>query len=204
MLERILRTAKLSEKDVVAVWPYGSRVYGNVTDASDYDYIIVSNAVTGHQEYTHGNINVHVRSPQGFDNALREHKIYALECINTKSSLVNNQYDHSWFKMDHAVLRKEISGKSSNSWVKAKKKMIIPEEETYIGVKSLFHCLRILKFGKQLAETGNINDFSEANTYWDLILQQHYLGYQWDDFKSYWQPVKNILATEFRSAVNFA
>ena len=39
--EEILKALKI-EEDVLAIFPYGSRVYGTATESSDHDYIIVT------------------------------------------------------------------------------------------------------------------------------------------------------------------
>ncbi|KAL9646506.1 hypothetical protein ABK040_006565 [Willaertia magna] len=67
--------------------------------------------------------------------------------------------------------RKPISAKSNNSFVKAKKKIIV-EKELKIGLKSLFHSLRILHFGIQIAKHGKIINFEEATElYKDIVVK---------------------------------
>jgi hypothetical protein len=46
---------------------------------------------------------------------------------------------------------------SSNSWVKANKK--IQFDEYYTGIKSLYHSLRIPMFATQIVNSGRITDF---------------------------------------------
>lgn len=39
--QELLNRAKLDNANVVCVYPYGSRVYGNYHKNSDYDFIII-------------------------------------------------------------------------------------------------------------------------------------------------------------------
>ncbi|MGW8181205.1 MAG: hypothetical protein ACWGQW_20945, partial [bacterium] len=99
------------------------------------------------------------------------------------------------FTLDLAKLRKSFSAKASNSWVKAKKKIEV-HQEYRLGRKSLFHCLRILEFGTQIAMRGRIVDYSAANLVWEKIQEQ---GFEtWQEYKDYWQPIYNNARTAFR------
>lgn len=40
-LIEILDRIKISLDNIIAIYPYGSRVYGNITKKSDYDFIII-------------------------------------------------------------------------------------------------------------------------------------------------------------------
>lgn len=102
---------------------------------------------------------------------------------------------HFNLDLDVTKLRHALSEKASHSFVKAKKK-IDKEKDYYIGRKSLFHSLRILTFGTQIAEMGAIVDYSAANHHWFDILNEPY--YEWSWFDSKYGPVYNELATRFR------
>ncbi len=183
----------LHESDYTVV-PYGSRVYRTNKADSDYDYIAIipeNKAKTG-EEYLHNNINVHIYNKADFQSQLNEHKVHTLEAYFLKGSLIALLFD---FKLDLVKLRHEFSQKSSNSFVKAKKKIEV-EKDFYIGWKSLFHSLRILNFGIQIAKTGKIEDYEAANHYWFAIRDAQ--KYDWDYFKEKYQPEYNRLATEFR------
>jgi hypothetical protein len=60
--------------------------------------------------------------------------------------------------------------KAGNSFAKAGKKLDV-EKEHYKGKKSLFHSLRILMFGIQIAKAGRITNYGEANDLWKEIKQ---------------------------------
>ena len=98
-------------------------------------------------------------------------------------------------KIDLPKLRESISKKSSNSWVKAKKKLqpLSPDYAPKIGKKSAWHALRILAFGCQLAEHGKIN-VECMNHIYDSIMQ---CG-EWADIDMQFRQTYNHLSTEFR------
>ena len=186
-------TYGLRDEDVIFV-PYGSRVYGTHSENSDYDYMAIvpanRRADTG-EEYRHGNTNIHIYNKIDFQDQLNRHKVHALEAYFLDERVAKDFV----FKLHIPTLRESFSEKASNSFVKAKKK-IEKEKDYYIGWKSLFHSLRILNFGVQIAKKNEITDYGAANQIWfDILTAQQY---NWDYFKQKYQPVYNALATEFR------
>lgn len=102
------------------------------------------------------------------------------------------------FILDKAALRVEVSSKTSNSWVKCKKKL--EAENDYVtGIKSLFHSFRMPIFGIQIAKYGKIVDYSEANSMWfedfkPMLSERP----SWNTIKDIYQQRHNQLMTEFR------
>lgn len=187
-------TYGLRDEDLLLV-PYGSRVYGTNKADSDYDYIAVipenRKADTG-TEYCHNNINIHMYNWIDFGIQLFEHKIHCLEAYFLPESPIPKHFP---LEINPAKLRNSISQKASHSWVKAKKKIEV-EKDYYIGWKSLFHSLRILNFGKQVAVSGSIKDYGSANSYWFDIRDRQ--CYNWIVLEEVFKPIYNKLATEFR------
>jgi len=189
---------------ILDIYPYGSRVYGVADEKSDTDLILVTD-FSHEQETQHywPGIDLTIWTAAEFQRLLDAHDPSALECwflpyemaIRSHISIFN-------FKLDLAKLRRAFSAKSSNSWVKAKKKIDV-HGEWRLGLKSLFHSLRLLEFGLQLAYGGRIRDYSAANGHWELIQKQHRefsTDDGWKPFKDYWQPHYNSLRTDFRIA----
>lgn len=197
-LPRIYELAGVPEDHVRTVYMYGSRVYGTHSPHSDHDYIVIlDDEVGAHkdaQQYdSHsGDLSIHTYLYSSWKEHLANHKIFALEC-------------HSLFPMDRKVeftldlptLRKEISSKSSNSWVKCKKKLTVETGEFYVGIKSLFHSFRIPIFGIQIAQHGKVVDFSAANHIWDE-LKHLPEDTTWDELNAKYKARHNELMTEFR------
>ena len=172
--------------------PYGSQVYGTRSDKSDYDYIAIGSDLLTGEEYLHDNINIHLYSFSDFSSQLADHKIHALEAYYLHNGIVKDYFP---FTLDLVKLRHSLSDKASHSFVKANKK-IDKEKDYYIGWKSLFHSLRILNFGAQIAGYRRIENYGEANHYWYEILNAQ--QYNWPYFKQKYQPEYNRLASEFR------
>lgn len=194
---QIIRLTQLPEKDFAVLYPYGSRVYGTNSPQSDYDYIMVFDGQNGKdaQQYdSHdGKLSVHTYSSESWQQHLNDHKIFAMECHFILP------VDRFNFKLNHALLRKEISSKASNSWVKCKKKLTVETNEYHIGIKSLFHSFRIPMFGIQIATEGSIVDYSVANDLWFNEFEPMLLTMPtWDQIKEIYQPRHNELMSEFR------
>ncbi len=179
-----------------SIYCYGSRVYGTYDEESDYDFIIVRRQLDYKVDTVRtkdGLINCTIYSPQGFQKAIDEHEISVLECLSLPEEMIilNNK---QWkFDLNLNQLRSAISQKSSNSWVKAKKKL--KDEDDYIAQKSLFHSMRMILFGKQIAEHRKIIDFKESNYLWYEIQK---LDYSWIVWKDKYQSFRNNLLSEFR------
>ena len=178
----------------VLLFPFGSRVYGTHSEQSDYDFMAVG--PKGHDLKTgeglrSKDLNVHVYTPDDFQDQLNAHKIHTLEAYFLPDGRCKKEF--KW-KLDLKTLRHELSAKASNSWVKAKKKMEV-EKDLALGRKSLFHALRILNFGIQISRDGKITDYSAANPHWEAIKGEFD---SWPEYQSKYQPVYNTLASEFR------
>jgi hypothetical protein len=135
---------------------------------------------------------------------LWNHEPKPLEChFLPKENVVAQTYDFNW-KLDLVKLRHAFSRQASISWVKCKKK--IQDEEIYIGIKSMFHSLRILNFGIQIASEGRIYDYQQANPYWETINDKwaawRMYGTEseelWNSLHLHFKPEYNRLCTEFK------
>jgi Nucleotidyltransferase domain len=174
--------------------PFGSQVYGTARPDSDTDLIVVflSGDAPGGDELTIGRYNLQTYTLAGLCAALDDHQINALEAYFVPESCLRAHYT---FTMNHAALRRSLAQKSSHSFVKAKKKIAV-EQDFRAGWKSLFHSLRILVFGIELAQTGRLTEFSAANAYWEEIWAAQETD--WARLQTRWQPVHNVLSSEFR------
>jgi predicted nucleotidyltransferase len=180
------------DEKIIRTYPYGSRVYGCHTEDSDYDYILVVDSHDANLTYNvnYTNTNLKVYSEAMFIEQIKKHHISALECIFQDKRDPYLKY----FKLDKPTLRRSISAVSSNSFVKCKKKL--KDGEFYIGKKSLFHSLRILGFGIQIALTGRIVSYSAYNHYLHRIIDMD--TDDWKAFDSVFKSEFNRLKTNFR------
>lgn len=192
--EQVIQRSKIHPNKVKCIYIFGSRVYGTSTYDSDWDFIMVANNSVSNQEIRSGDFNIHIITPDEFSKLLNQHHPGALECYFAPKEfklMENLKFD---FKLNIATLRHSLSHISSNSWVKAKKKLA--QKEYYIGVKSLFHSLRIPMFGIQLAKTGKIYDFSCANKIWTTISTNS--DWKWDELDIEFRVLRNQILTDFR------
>lgn len=203
---------------IIDICDWGSHLYGTNTKRSDHDIVAIFDTdkeiydIIQTKDYPNlfnyeYDKDLHIISKTTFQRLLNEHDIMAMEIYFNKHNWVDNFFT---FNLNLDTLRRKISSVCSNSWSKARKKLDIPEEDDYIGLKSLFHSIRILSFGIDIARDGNI-DFKNVliNTdtgekisclnLWNRILQKYESGWRWAEFKKKYTPLQNSNATFFRT-----
>lgn len=212
----MLNILNLNHK-VRAVEHFGSTVYGTRTDKSDIDIIAITESdedlyiiyqSKDYREFSDysKDVDLHIISTRTFQELLDEHDIMALE---TYYQLRAADKELFRFSLDLDKLRRKVSAVCSNSWSKARKKLDIPEEDDYLGLKSLFHSIRILSYGINLARDGKLdfkNVLIDANTgekiscsnFWKQLQYEYSQGFRWKEFKAEYTPLQNSNATLFR------
>lgn len=186
-------------ENVLNIYMYGSRVYGTATSQSDYDYIVVVKDEKIKQEIMESlekeNDDFTVYTKEEFKDLIDLHEISILECLFLPDDKVIKKTIDFDFCLDLEKLRPSISQKSSNSWVKAKKKFIVEKDYApYIGQKSAWHSLRILDFGCQIAKHGKIINYAESNPLLPLILSLN----SWEDLDFNLRAINKAKNTEFK------
>lgn len=173
------------------IYRYGSHVYGTNHEQSDEDLIIVSDTF-----YESGNINEKVYTIEQFTALIEQHDIAALECIFQPTEKLVKYGMHFYFTLNKEKLRTSISLITSNSWVKGKKKLIVVGDyDKYLGIKSIFHSLRILDFGIQIARHGKIIDYSSMNFVFHDLMKMS----QNDESVTLWQAIDTKYRKLFKS-----
>lgn len=209
----MLETLKL-DYSVRVVEHYGSTVYGARTDKSDIDIIAICDsdedlyAIYQSKDYPEFSdysreVDLHIISTRTFQELLDEHDIMALE---TYYQMHEDDKELFEFTLDLDKLRRKISAVVNNSWSKARKKLDILEEDDYIALKSLFHSIRILSYGIDLARDGKIDfknilidgDKISCSSFWKQLQYEYSQGFRWKEFKAEYTPLQNSNATTFR------
>jgi hypothetical protein len=195
----IIRTFDLQKSNVLSIFPYGSQVYKTANEKSDYDFVVVFKDGTVKDEFalTRDNLSIHSYNDSSFQDLLNRHKISAMECyfLPTQSILLQNKKFN--FSLSIETLRSAISEKSSHSFVKSKKKFEVEKDrDIYLAKKSLFHSLRIIDFGIQIASKKKIVDYTSSNHLWEDIYTDP--NENWAPYKEKYQPIHNSMMTEFR------
>lgn len=194
-IDDIILASGIHRSRVFNIYLFGSRVYGTFNTKSDWDIIMVANNSVEAIEIKGDEFNIHVYTPDKFKSDLEWHRPNNLECIFAPDfAKLLEKIDFSDFKINLIKLRHATSHVSSYSWVKAKKKL--EAGEYFIGIKSLYHSLRIPMFSNQIIETGRIVDFTCANSIWDKISQG---VWSWEELDSEFRGLRNKVLTEFRS-----
>lgn len=197
--DEILKELKI-EGDVLAIFPYGSRVYGTAGDESDHDYIIVmksallpsgafrDNAISN-DDYT---IQGVVYSRGGFIDAVNSYEIGALECIFLpEEKVIYKKWPFKITNWNEKEMAKAIIRKASDSRHYAN--MASKNGDKERGIKSMYHALRILKFGLQLKKHQRIVDFTECNDMYEEFMAMNPEDFDSRDyFKKFDELVKEL------------
>lgn len=177
--------------NILAIFPYGSRVYNIHSVDSDYDFVVINELVD--YQYESEYLDIHFLTEDTFIDLLNEHDPMALECYFYPEP-IKEWKNKPEFKVEKAILRKSFSKIISNSWVKAKKKF--RQGDNYKGLKSLFHSFRLIDFGCRLAENGYIK-FYDSRELFDLFFELKNEVKSENDIQKV-KPLHNKMITEFR------
>ena len=138
---------------MILLLPFGSQVYGMTNPKSDKDYLAISidedkpeSIDTGY-----GSSEVEIWSYSEFLEKLEAHDLKALEIYFENRATFLSSFN-TYFTLSKSKLRRAVSAVVSNAHVKAKKKLI--DGEVYTGLKSYWHCIRILTMFNVLADKG--------------------------------------------------
>ena len=190
-LEEVVQKSGLHPSRIHNVYVFGSQCYGTASDKSDYDVLVIANTPYPEKELVVDNLNIHILVLDRFLEQLKQHHIGKIECVLSPFILKNSIEISLDIKIPS--LRHSISHICSNSWVKCKKKL--EQGDYYIGIKSMFHSLRIAMFGIQLAEHGKIVDWACANYIWDKLQSKQWT---WEELDKEFRAERNKTLTEFR------
>ena len=167
---------------------FGSCLYGTAHENSDTDlFMIYRNAKIEEFDENNDAYSIQRMRLSTYQQRLSDHDIAAMEVF------FSEPVPGTYFELDYDKLRRSISAVVSNSWVKAKKKML--QGDDYVGRKSMWHSIRILRFGIQIAKTGRIENFQESNDLYDIIMNE---GHPYDVLKGMFHPMMKAWQTEFR------
>lgn len=142
---------------------YGSSVYGLTNELSDVDYMVLHIDPTYQlHEYPE---DVDVWTLEQFQEKLNDHDLKALEVYYHNFDTFYNVFEME-FKLNKDKLRRSVSATCSNSYVKAKKKL--RQGDKYIGLKSYWHCIRILTMFIHLAKYQHFNPANFKDKLFDV------------------------------------
>jgi len=169
---------------------FGSYLYGNDDEQSDRDFCIVTELVDEYEQLESCN-DFHIMTLEYYKKLLKEHNDMALAMYFQRGSLKNFNVD---FDLDLPTLRKFFSTKANNSFVKAKKKFL--QGDIRLAYKSMYHSLRLLKWGIHIA-TDNGYKYDYLINY-NKIKDDFLKAEDWETLKDIYNPQFNNYATKFR------
>jgi hypothetical protein len=180
------------------LYRFGSHVYGTNHEGSDEDFI----QVTLEKEIT-DNINIHSFTVTEFQSMLNNHDIEILECYFLPEEFkLKETYKEFTLSLDLGKLRVSISTITSNSWVKGKKKLtVMGDYDKYTAIKSIFHSIRILGLGIQIATHQRIIDYTEYKwLFQDLMKLASQYDYieLWEKIDAKYRSLFKELSSQFK------
>lgn len=186
---------------------HGSTVYGTITDKSDIDIVVVvdndyDDFISDYNnifQYKDGNKEYQFFNEDKWLDMIKNHHIIALEGLSLPDNFIIKgdilKY-RKLFNLDKWKLRQTISSIAENAYAKCHKKLTIEKDfDLYRAKKSIFHSLRVIDFGKQIAEYGRIVDYKSVNYLWDIIYKME--TDKWEDYKARFKPLLNSMRSEF-------
>ncbi len=197
---------KIFEEEILGIYKWGSRLWGNDTEDSDLDYVIIIQdgsgifiGKNGYIQLESETVDLHILSESEYKKRLNECDEMSLSCYIQYDPILKYEYK---FNIDKTKLRKSFSAKANNSYVKAKKKLTVEdpsEENLKLAWKSMWHSFRILILGTKLAK-----GFKYIDT--ELLMRQingiedNFKLYKndWETLHKIYKPICNQLSTEFK------
>ena len=187
---------------ILAIYNYGSTVYGTNGINSDQDYIVIVKSEDDKEtvnKFFQDNADLNIYTLEEWNEKKLNMDVDYLECMFIRPCSYEGELDLT-VELDYDKVNESIAHTASNSWVKCKKKLTVEKDCERIGRKSMWHSLRILMFGIQIMLLGKITDYSCANfLYEDIVNGEH----NWAYLKEKYQPVYNNLHSQFKLAYEF-
>jgi hypothetical protein len=189
----VLRVLRRQDGEVAAIFRSGSRVYGTASPTSDEDFVAVLARRDARQDLAFApGANVIVHGLDTFQDALADHSVLALECIFLPPEhRLKDPRPPFAFKLDRGKLAASAGGRSAADFAKAGKRFA---DEPAPSKKKLFHSLRVPMFALQVARTGRISDYGEANGLWREIAARP--DETWEPYQEAYGPLRDRLCRE--------
>lgn len=175
----ILKNFHLKDQDIIAAFPFGSKIYKTDNYRSDYDFmVVVNNNLLKEDRKKIDNINLVLYGENHFLSEVKRHRMSILECLFLpKDLIIKDSKLYSNVKVNLTSLRLYVKEKSIDDLNRAEKAFF---EENPNFIKSIFHAIRTLDFANQIIEYGKIKNYSSCNHIWE-----HLNNCQFDNWEDY-------------------
>lgn len=185
------------------IYEYGSIVYGTYIDGkSDKDYIVIvpDDYAVDIDQIEYDNCHYNIFHALEWQHKLDNNEVDAMEVYFLDKKHVIKERIVFQTNIVPSKIREQFSRTASNSFVKCKKKLIVPQDfHPRIAKKSLWHSLRIINFGIQILTMNTIEDYSSMNYLYDEIVNNTIN--EWEFYQQKYKPIYNQLKTKFRLTV---
>jgi hypothetical protein len=189
----VLRVLGKGDGEIAAIFRTGSRVYGTASPTSDEDFVAVLARKDARQDLAWGDgVNVVVHGLDTFRDAIADHSVFVLECLFLPPEhRLKDPRPPFAFKLDREKLAASAGGRSAADFAKAGKRFA---EEPGPSKKKLFHALRVPMFALQIARTGRLQDYGEANGLWFEIAAR--VETEWEPYLAEYGPRREQLCAD--------
>jgi hypothetical protein len=192
-------------KDTINIYHYGSKVYGTYQeDKSDLDFIVIlpDGYDIPSEQIDKDNCQYCLYHESTWKQKLLNHDVDAIETYFLPAEFIIKETKKFNIKIDPIKIRESFSRTASNSWVKCKKKLEVPESfNPRVAKKSLWHALRIIEFGTQIMLNGRIVNYKSMSHVYEQIVECPNNYYPF--YKEKYQGVYNSLKHVFRESTSF-
>jgi hypothetical protein len=190
----------IDNNNITHIYRYGSQVYGTNHANSDDDYVFITK-----EKINIPDDNISTFTLDEFVEGVAKCNIACLESYfqnRTSGNILKHDFYLPDIEIDQEVLRRSISAIASNAWAKCKKKLTVEKDyNEYVALKSLFHSLRILDYGIQIATFGYIHAYDSMNfLYYDLFqMSKLYKKAElWQKIDEKYKPLRNQKHSKFK------
>jgi len=189
----------ISKENILGIYEYGSRLYGSNNENSDYDFLIITNYKDIYYDiYESKKIDIHIISEENLIDLINECNDMFLAMFFNKNPIKKYNFNLLINDIDKIKLRKFISKKVNNSYVKAKKKLNL-HNEILISAKSLFHSLRLIYWATFIAKNDKrAYEFPYYISLDEILKDYKNCNFEWDCINKKYKPIFNNLMSEFR------
>ena len=204
--------------EILGVYIYGSRLWNNDNENSDLDYCIIildnsslwKNIETNNQYFQieSDDIDFHIMSETYYKDLVQKCDEMALSLYFQDNPLLKYHYST---ELNLQNLRISFSTKSNNSYVKSKKKLTVEDntnKNLKLAYKSMFHSLRILSFGIDIANfiiknsKIYLNQSSKYSSFYNSMdietIKFDFENNSWENLHKIYKPIFNELSSTFK------
>lgn len=189
----IMKRNGYKDEQICNVYLCGSRLYGNITCLSDYDYtVIVTEYCNDSDHNIRNDIDITVLSINDMRESIAAHDIQRL--INILSDCKLMQKVHFQVEINHKLLRNKVS-EIYNKCLRTAK-VSWRNNEIYKSKKHLIHSIRYVEFAIQIILHKKIIDLSVCNNKFNEIIAD--TNMQWICYyNKYGSIAKNLYKDHF-------